>query len=347
MLRGEAAGLTYRTLASGRIATAHWETLWMILKLPRVVRQLNPDVIFCAGNTYTVVAVALKLILGRACPPIAAKVSNDFDRSDLSPMARWCYRLWLRAQAPFIDCFVGIAEPMRAQIERLTGASSSAVAVINDPAIDAIPFTASKPTARRQEGGRRFLAVGRLSPQKNFALAIRAFAAMARPDDRLTILGEGTERARLSALARDLGVADQVLLPGFDADVGAHLAANDVFVLSSNYEGMPAVMVDALVAGIAIVATDCSASMNELVDGGKLGTLVPVGATAALAEAMAVAADATVDRAAMHARAMHFTLEAAAPRWWALFTSLAHLPATSARSRSAATRRTATAQAEQ
>ena len=104
--------------------------------------------------------------------------------------------------------------------------------------------------------------------------------------------------ARLQALRRrgqrDLGVADQVLLPGFDADVGAHLAANDVFVLSSNYEGMPAVMVDALVAGIAIVATDCSASMNELVDGGKLGTLVPVGATAALAEAMAVAADICV-----------------------------------------------------
>ena len=148
MLRGEAAGLSYRTLASGRMATAHWETLWMILKLPRVVRQLNPDVIFCAGNTYTVVAVALKLILGRACPPIAAKVSNDFDRTDLAPVARWCYRLWLRAQAPFIDCFVGIAEPMRAQIERLTGASASAVAVINDPAIDAVPFVASKCTAK-------------------------------------------------------------------------------------------------------------------------------------------------------------------------------------------------------
>jgi hypothetical protein len=64
----------------------------------RRIRRHRPDVLFCAGNSYTVVAVTMRLVLGRRCPPILAKISNDLTRADLPAVARPFYRLWLRIQ---------------------------------------------------------------------------------------------------------------------------------------------------------------------------------------------------------------------------------------------------------
>ncbi|MBX9885839.1 MAG: glycosyltransferase, partial [Novosphingobium sp.] len=60
-------GLAYDVLGNARIPSAGWETLWMILHLPRVIRRVRPDVLFCAGNSYTIVAVMMRLLLGKAC----------------------------------------------------------------------------------------------------------------------------------------------------------------------------------------------------------------------------------------------------------------------------------------
>ena len=322
-MRSEAGALPLTFLSTGRVSTRHWETLFMILTLPRAVRREQPDVLFCAGNTYTIVAVALKLLLGRACPPIAAKVSNDLVRPDFSPLVRWFYSRWLRMQARVIDLYVGIAEPMRDEIVTLTGIERRRVAVVNDPATSVASIAAFADEPRAPSKGRRYVGIGRLSPQKNFGLAIDAFARIARPEDRLTILGEGAERTALERQAARLGVADRIHLPGFVTDLPARLADADVFVLSSDYEGLPAVVIDALAAGIAIVATDCSVSMADLLDHGRLGMLVRVGDRAALAAAMVKAAAASPHRAALRERALQFTLEAAAPAWWMLFESLA------------------------
>jgi hypothetical protein len=80
------------------LPTAAWETLWMMLRLPGRIRHHRPDVLFCAGNSYTVVAVVMRLVLGKRCPPILAKISNDLTRADLPAVARPFYRLWLRIQ---------------------------------------------------------------------------------------------------------------------------------------------------------------------------------------------------------------------------------------------------------
>ena len=103
--------LSYRTLAPRWLPTAGVETLWLIAALPGEIRRQRPDVLFCAGNTYAVVAVAMRLLLGRACPPIVAKVSNDLARIDRSRLERWAYRLWLRIQGRLVDRFVGMAPP--------------------------------------------------------------------------------------------------------------------------------------------------------------------------------------------------------------------------------------------
>jgi glycosyltransferase involved in cell wall biosynthesis len=131
------------------------------------------------------------------------------------------------------------------------------------------------------------LGVGRLTRQKDFPTLIRAFAAVRRRHAaRLIILGEGEDRPGLEALAGQLGVAHDVALPGFQDNAVAYMAASRLFVLSSTWEGLPTVLIEALAAGTRVVSTDCPNGPREILQDGRLGALVPVGDVAALAAAM-------------------------------------------------------------
>ncbi|QXQ07843.1 glycosyltransferase [Sphingosinicellaceae bacterium] len=302
--------------------TRRFETLWMIASLPARVRAYRPDVIFCAGNTYAIVALGLKLLSFGRCPPVFCKVSNDLARLDQPASQRWLYRVWLRLQGRFIDHFIGMYEPTRDEIIDAMGISDARVSIIDDPAL-ATEDIVRLAEARQRRGttgpGRHFLGIGRLVPQKNFALLIEAFAAIASGGDRLTIVGDGPERLRLEHLINRLGLADRVELPGHSDQVGSWLAESSVFVLSSNYEGVPAVIIEALAAGLSIVATDCSVSMRSLLDGGRLGTLVTVGDRAALSRAMDGATITAACAASAEAKVSQFTIERAAPRYAQVF----------------------------
>lgn len=288
--------------------SAAFESVWMVPHLIAMIRREKPDVLFCAGNTYVIVAVLVRLLLGRRCPPTVCKISNSLDRADFSPWMAVLYWLWLRIQARHIELFVGMAEAMRPELISALGVSAKRVAIVEDPAISEADIPRDDPAPRRADT-RLFLGVGRLNPQKDFALLIRAFASFAGPKDRLVILGEGPERRRLESLIETLGVTDQVELVGHVADTAQWLARADAFVLSSRYEGVPAVVIEALAAGTAIVATDCCVSMGELLDHGRLGELTPPGDAAALAAAMQRAPDRARAVGAMRAMARRFTIE--------------------------------------
>jgi glycosyltransferase involved in cell wall biosynthesis len=136
------------------------------------------------------------------------------------------------------------------------------------------------------------LAVGRLTRQKDFPTLLRAFAEVRRGREvRLVILGEGEEREALTALIGELGVSDAVDLPGFRENAMAHMAAAAMFVLSSAWEGLPTVLIEALAAGARVVSTDCPSGPREILQDGRLGALVPVGNAGALAAAMRNALD--------------------------------------------------------
>ncbi|GGA57125.1 glycosyl transferase [Sphingomonas psychrolutea] len=296
--------------------------------VPAIIAADRVDVLFCAGNTYTAPAVALRLLLGRTCPPILAKISNDLLRPDMPWLVRVFYRRWLRIQGRYIDHFVGMAPAMRGEIAHLIGVAQDRISIIEDPALsdaDIARLARVRDGALRTRPGRHYLAIGRLAPQKNFALLLDAFARIAQPDDRLRILGEGPERAALEAQAARLGIADQVALPGHTDPLDIWLGAADAFVLSSDFEGVPAVVIEALAAGLPIIATDCCVSMADLLGHGTLGTLIPVGNVAALAAAMATIATAELE-ATMQARraaAQRFTIEHATGKYVALLAMLA------------------------
>ncbi len=296
--------------------------------LPAIIAAGRVDILFCAGNTYTAPAVALRLLLGSTCPPILAKISNDLLRPDMPWLVRIFYRRWLRIQGRYIDHFVGMAPAMQGEIACLIGVAQDRISIIEDPALssaDLARLARVRDGTLRDHPGRHYLAIGRLAPQKNFALLLDAFARIAQPADRLRILGEGPERAALEAQAARLGIADRVALPGHTDPLDVWLGAADAFVLSSDFEGVPAVVIEALAAGLPIIATDCCVSMADLLGHGTLGTLVPVGDAAALGAAMATIAAtepaATVD--ARRAAAARFTIEHAADKYVALLEMLA------------------------
>ncbi len=324
-MRADAERLAYDVLSPAQFDTSWCETLWMIARLPGVIRRVRPDVIFCAGNSYSVVMVAIKLVLGRRCPPILAKISNDLGRADLPAPVRWLYRRWLRIQGHFIDFFTGMAPPMRAEIETAMGVSAKRVAIIDDPALAradiarlSAPAVKAAPT--------HYLAIGRLAGQKNMPLLVRAFGRIARGEDRLTILGEGGERTKVERQIADCNLGHRVSLKGHVADTGPWLRRAHILALSSDYEGVPAVIAEALAAGLPVVATDCSVSISDMLDGGRFGTLVPVDDEIALAAALDAIRDAPFDRAAMAGQADRFTIERAAGLYRAAFEQLSWRP---------------------
>ena len=131
------------------------------------------------------------------------------------------------------------------------------------------------------------LAVGRLTKQKDFPTLIRAFARVrqTRPA-RLLILGEGPDRPVLEALVRQLGLEDDVALPGFVENPYVYMSRASLYVLSSRWEGLPTVLIEALYCGSPIVAMDCPSGPREILADGKHGLLVPVGDETALAQAI-------------------------------------------------------------
>jgi glycosyltransferase involved in cell wall biosynthesis len=316
-------GMAFDVLQRGALSTAPFETAWMIAKLPGRIRATQPDVIFCPGNSYAVVAVAMKLLLGAACPPILLKISNDLDRPDMNRVEQFFYRLWCRAQGRTIDRFSALCAAMSVPARAALGVSNDKMVTVDDPVLlhaEGEALGAARREVRPRHRGRRFLAVGRLAPQKNFPLLLRAFARIAEPDDRLTILGEGPDRGKLEQLAARLGVQDQVLMPGHVGSTQEWLVGCDLFVLSSDYEGLPAVVVEALAAGVPIVTTDCSASMQGLLDHGRLGRLVPLRDEAALASAMAAPLAADPRRSAD--MAFRFTVDQGAPAFIHAFENM-------------------------
>ncbi len=323
-MRGTAPALNY-ALEPEPIPTAGFETLWLIWVLRRYLQRNQADVLFASGNTYAIVAVAMKLLLGRRCPPVAIKLSNDLTRKDMIAPYRAAYHWWLRLQGRWLDHFVGMAQPMRAEIAQLMQVADDRITIIEDPSLQEPQFAALSALPRPTQTPRapHYVSVGRLAGQKNYALLLRAFARLNDPAARLTIVGEGSERVKLERLAEQLGIAGQISLPGHVSDPLPYLAAASAFVLSSDYEGVPAVVIEALAAGLPLVATRCSVSLPGLLGDGQFGQLVGVGDETGFARAMGAVLTMPFDPAAARAAAAPFRIALAAGRYRDLFAKLA------------------------
>lgn len=130
---------------------------------------------------------------------------------------------------------------------------------------------------------------GRLTEQKNQKLLIDAFGKIAdkHATSKLVIYGDGPKREELQAQIENMGLTNRVSLPGYSPNVTESVSESNMFVLSSDYEGMPNALMEAMALGVPCVSTDCGGGgARFLIENGKNGLLVPIQDADALAEAM-------------------------------------------------------------
>ncbi|HEB92279.1 MAG TPA: glycosyltransferase [Gammaproteobacteria bacterium] len=225
---------------------------------------------------------------------------------------RWWIRHGLRRSCQRADGLLAVSQGVAADIRTLTG---QPVQALPNPAITPeLAARAREPVPHpwlEDHAIPVILGAGRLGRAKNFALLIEAFARLHRERRcQLIILGEGRQRERLLRQAERLGVADDVSLPGYTDNPFAWLARANVFALSSNWEGSPNILVEALALGTPAVATDCPSGPREILAGGRFGPLVAMGDAAALAAALKQTLDAPFSAGHLKQATRPYTLEA-------------------------------------
>ncbi|WP_254784603.1 glycosyltransferase [Sphingomonas sp. OK281] len=238
-----------------------------LLALPGVVRRLAPDGIFCPGNFYTGIAAWTRLRLGKACPPIVAKMSNAPARADHGRLMHAAHQVWLARHGGFLDHLVAMT-PATADEAALATRMVGRTSVIPNPPAVAIPGALPDLPARF------ILGVGRLEPQKRWDRLIAALPLLADLTIPLVILGEGRERGAIEAQIHALGLGGRVLLLGHSTDPLPVMARATVLALTSEYEGVPGVLREALSVGTPVISTDSSAAVVEIVDRPDRGTVV-------------------------------------------------------------------------
>lgn len=235
-----------------------------------------------------------------------------------SPLLRTLRKISMRLLFPLAAGRVGVSRGVALDLERHAYLASGSVQCIYNPVTGvqrgAVQISDGATIQAWANGThQKLLAVGVLQPQKRFDWLLEAFSRL-EPDGqaRLLILGDGPERAMLEAMVTKLGLENRVSMPGFVDNPAAYYAHADLFVLSSEYEGLSLVLVEALEQGTPVVAMDCPSGPREVLENGKFGALVPVGDVEALAAAMQKALNEPHDREALKRRAQDFSVDKAA-----------------------------------
>ena len=286
----------------------------VVRPLARYLRQERPDAIQVSMWPLTVAAIIARKLSGTRTRLIVsdhAALSRQYAGRGLvhRQLLKWTIRLFY----PWADARVVVAADAGRDLALLSGLPLGAFEVIYNP-VDPVRRQAPDPEVERLWGGpgSRILNVGRLAAQKNQRLLLDAFARLAAGREaRLLILGEGQLRGQLERRAAELGIADRVAMPGFRIDPQPFYESADLFVLSSDFEGYPLVLIEALQCGLPIVSTDCPTGPSEILAGGEAGRLVPCGDAAGLAEAMAAELQSTREPEVLKARAAELSRDAA------------------------------------
>jgi glycosyltransferase involved in cell wall biosynthesis len=265
--------------------------------LVRYVRRERPAGIISFMDHANIVALWAR-VLARRSTRVVATVHNTISIATERPNNRRAKVLpfFMRAFYPWADAIVAVSQGVADDLVRTTGLPADSVEVIYNPVITSslLAARASPSPHPWLEPGQPpvILGVGRLTAQKDFPNLIHAFAQVrGRRQARLIILGEGDERRALEELVSRLGLQHDVALPGFHLGVYAFMARAAVFALSSAWEGLPTVLIEALALSRAVVSTDCPSGPREILQHGRLGRLVPVHDPEALGRAILASLD--------------------------------------------------------
>lgn len=305
-------------LGAGRVMAA-------LPGLVRYLKRMRPEVLLAAMDHANLIALWARALARTQTRVYISVRSNLSQEAAHAPTraGRWLPRLariFYRQAQGVIAVSQGVAD----DIAGLMGAGRVRLVVIPNPVVtpDLAVLASAAPdhpwleTDLVNTRHPVILAAGRLSPQKDFPTLIRAFAMLARERNlRLLILGEGPERGALESLVQKLGLTGRVELPGFRVNPFAAMSRAQLFVLSSAWEGLPGVLIQAMACGTPVVSTDCPSGPREVLADGHFGPLVPVGNVSELAKAMGQTLDKPLTPNQLKGRAANYGLEPVTRRY--------------------------------
>lgn len=296
-------------------------TVRAILPLASYLGRQSPNVLLSKMghcNIASVLArklarVSTRLVISEvSLMGISTKTAATFRSRFVPYLARRLY--------PQADAIIAVSRGVANDLVRVLGLASERIDVIYDPIVtpelleradrelEHPWFAKGSPSV--------ILGVGRLDPEKDFPTLVRGFSIVRKNRNvRLMILGEGPERVELESLVQQLGMDDVAALPGFVENPLPYIANASVLVLTSLFEGLSNVIVEALACGTPVVATDCPTGPREILREGHYGKLVPVGNAEALATAIERTLENPPDHIFLKSAAERFSVDAIARQY--------------------------------
>lgn len=264
-----------------------WANLHRIRAIYRQVAAIRPDAIVSFGTTVNILALLACVGTG-----VRVFVSERTDPGAHAIARRWrvLRHITYRRASALVVQTARSAEWFRVRMGRnlpVVAIANPVKTQLDEERPDVVPPTPF------------VLAVGRLAPEKGFDVLLRAFEAAARQctELNLAIAGEGPEAAGLAALAEEYRISARVFFLGRVKPIRSLMRQAEMFVLSSRYEGFPNALLEAMAAGVPVIAVDCPSGPREILGDGRFGLLVPPEDPLVLARAMvSVATDAELRR---------------------------------------------------
>jgi len=301
--------------------------IFSLFPLVRYLRKSRPDLLYSI-QTHTSLIAVWAVRLAQVHIPLVISIHNMLS-TQLAAMPSIRTRIIIKLASWFLgsaEAAICVSQGLADDFIKNTRMPPQKTHVVYNPVV----FSGLEQAAREPISHPWFshddqlviLAVGRLVVQKDYPTLLRAFSIVnnERPV-RLLILGDGQERTRLEVLIEELGISDYVQMPGFVLNPYAYMARARLLVLSSRWEGLPTVIVEALACGTPVVSTDCKSGPSEILADGRFGRLVPVGDAEALAAVILETLLITPDRALLRERAQDFTLEKSVKEYLRIFRS--------------------------
>lgn len=250
------------------------------LPLVQYLRKTKPNSLLSVMN-YTNVIAALAVKSSFTNSRLVLTEHNNAEQA-LKNTESFKYEVvnWLtKSLYKCADAIICVSNGVADSITKVLDIPRDRLSVVYNPVIHpGVKFAAEEPISHHflsEKHAKLLLAVGRLTAQKNFENLLKAFKLVSEQTPvKLVILGEGEEHAKLTQLATSLGIEDKICMPGFVENPYAWMKQADVFVLSSSWEGLPTVLIEALACGAKVVSTDCPSGPREILDNGRWGQLV-------------------------------------------------------------------------
>jgi len=262
--------------------------LHSVLKLARYLNKERPMAILSSvfsANFAALLACHLSTSKTRCIVREAYRAGEEIKAP--STVTTYANKVALRVLYHRADAVVALSSELAAHIGDMAHVPGNRIHVIPNPLLPSTKTLTSKIRTPRLDGVPIVLACGRLELQKDFATLLQAFALVrAHKPSQLVILGSGSQLGSLKLLSARLGIEDDVHFAGHASNPHEWMRHAEVFVSTSRCEGFPNVLLEALDSGCQIVSTNSSDTVAEILDGGRLGTIVPVGDALAIAQSV-------------------------------------------------------------